>query len=139
MSLISINTNPSGKQLAVFGATWLVVFGAAGVMLLRRGAPLPAVLAVWIAAAAVPVVGAVLPRLLRGVYVGMSYAAMPIGVVVSFLLLAAVYYLLLTPIGLVMRLLGHDPMSRKFPSGLDSHWLPRDTRGQDVRRYFRQF
>jgi hypothetical protein len=38
----------------------------------------------------------------------------------------------------VMRLMGHDPMSRKFPSAQASHWLARDTRGQDVRRYFRQ-
>jgi hypothetical protein len=138
MSLIRINTNPSGKQLAVFGATWVVVFGAVGAILMRRGAPLPAVVGVWIAAAAVPAVGAAWPRLLRLVYVGMSYAAMPIGVVVSFLLLAAVYYLLLTPIGLAMRLLGHDPMSRKFPSDQASHWLPRRA-DEDVRRYFRQF
>ena len=138
MGLIRINTNPSRRQLAVFGLTWLAVFGMVGALLLRRGLPLPAAVAVWVAAVGVPAVGAVLPGVLRWVFVGMSYAAMPIGVVVSLVLLAVVYYLVLTPIGLARRLFGGDPMGRKFPSHEPTHWLSRRS-AEDVRRYFRQF
>ncbi len=38
---------------------------------------------------------------MRAVFVGMSYLAWPIGFVVSHVILALVYYLVFTPIGLV--------------------------------------
>jgi len=138
MGLIRINTNPSRKQLAVFGATWLCFFGAMGAIVLRKGGSPVAAGVLWAVAAGVPAAGWCVPALLRGVYVGMAYAVWPVGAVLSVVLLAGVYYLVFTPIGLVMRLCGHDPMERTFPSGRDSHWQPR-RQTDDVRRYFRQF
>ena len=138
MALIPINRNPSRKQLAVFGVTWLLFFGVAGWLALARGGSLPGACVLWSLAAVVPAIGWLVPAFLRAVYVAMAYAAWPIGAAVSVLLLAAVYYLVLTPTGLLMRLLGRDPMERKFPSDQQSHWQPRAP-VEDVRRYFRQF
>ena len=55
----------------------------------------------------------------------MSYATYPVGFVISHVVLALVYFLVLTPIGLTMRLFGHDPLSRKFDPGARSYWKPR--------------
>jgi hypothetical protein len=83
-------------------------------------------------------VGLAVPSFLRYVYVGMAYLAFPIGWVVSHLVLAAVYYLVLTPVGLLLRGFRYDPMNRRFDPHAESYWTPRES-ADDVQRHFRQF
>src|SRR3989304_6914976 len=120
MSLIRIDHNPSRRQLAIFGAVLLVFFTVVGIVMHARGVSAMATVSVWIAAAGVPVMGWTAPSFLRIVYLGMAYLALPIGFVVSYLLLAAIYYLVLTPTGLLMRMLGHDPINRRFAAPPES-------------------
>jgi hypothetical protein len=49
-----------------------------------------------------------------------------------------IYYLILTPIGLAMRLFGYDPMRMRRVVGTGSLWIERPKK-IDVRRYFRQY
>jgi hypothetical protein len=63
---------------------------------------------------------------------------MPLAWSVSTLLLVLVYYLVLSPIGLVLRLFGRDPMHRKLDRDATSYWVKRD-QAVDPDRYFRQF
>ncbi len=138
MKLIQINRNPSRSQLAVFGAIWLVFFGVVGAIVLREIGSIGTTTAFWAAAVLVPAIGCVVPGFLRIVNVSMAYAVFPIGLVVSSTILAIVYYVVLTPIGVIMRLFRYDPMNRRFDSGADTYWHPRE---QDDRlnRCFRQF
>jgi len=138
MSMISINRNPSRRQLAVFGATWLVFFGAIGALVLHASGRLPLACAFWTAAVVVPLVGWIRPPLLRWTYVVMAYSALPLGWVVSHLLLAAIYFLLLTPAGLIMRLVGYDPMTRRLEPDAKTYWTPREE-PEDAGRYFKQY
>ena len=39
-------------------------------------------------------------------------------------LLIAVYYLLVTPAGLLSRLVGRDPLARRWDRGARSYWIP---------------
>ena len=87
----------------------------------------------------VPVVGWLAPSFMRLVFLGMSYAAWPIGFVVSHVVLAMVYYLVMTPIGLVMRLFGYDPMTRHRMGRWTSCWVERTGRARGPESYFRQF
>lgn len=124
MSLIRINRNPSGRQLAVFAGAWLVLAGALGAREWLHGRATVAEI-LWALAASVPLAGVVSREALRLVYLGLSYATRPIGAVVSVVTLAAVYYLALAPVGLTMRLFGRDPLSRKFEPGAPTYWMPR--------------
>ena len=136
--MIQINRHPTSRQLNQFGFIWLgfvAFFGA--VAWFKFSAPSVAV-GLWIAAVVVPVVGWVYRPFMRVVFVGMSYAAWPIGFVVSHLVLAAVYYLVVTPIGLVMRLFRYDPMSRRRSADGGSRWVERDG-SRTAESYFRQF
>ncbi|GAG37655.1 unnamed protein product, partial [marine sediment metagenome] len=54
------------------------------------------------------------------------------------LILAIVYYFVLTPIGLCMRLVGYDPMNRRFDRNTQTYWTPSET-NNDIKAYFRQF
>jgi hypothetical protein len=136
MSLIRIERNPNGRQLLVFGSAWLVFLGLWGVSAWRRGHPAQAE-TLWVLAAAVPFAGLASRKVLRHVYVGMSYVTYPVGVVASSIVLALVYFLALTPIGLTMRLFGHDPLTRKFEPRAASYWKPRN-KNKTPESYFNQ-
>jgi len=64
-------------------------------------------------------------------------AAAPIGWGVSAVLLSLVYLLILTPIGLLRRLGGADPLTRRFEGG-PSYWIERP-KPVDRRREYRQY
>ena len=74
----------------------------------------------------------------RPIYLGWMYAVFPIGWVISHTVLALTYYLVLTPIGLLMRGLGRDPMERRFDRDGETYWTPHEP-SEDPARYFRQF
>ena len=138
MSLIKINRNPPRSQLAVFGLIWLVFFAGFGALMLWRGRPWSLVGPVWVMAAVVPAIGWIVPAFMRIVYLGMAYLTFPIGFVLSFVLMVIIYYLVLTPVGLIMRIVGYDPIRRAFEPKAQSYWIARS--GDDsAKRYFRQF
>jgi hypothetical protein len=64
-----------------------------------------------------------------------SAAALVVGWCVSHVLLVAVYFLVLTPIGFLLRLF-RDPMELRFEREASSYWFPREA--VDSGRYFRQ-
>lgn len=74
----------------------------------------------------------------RFIYRTWMFAALPIGWTFSHVILAAIYYGVITPIGLALRLTGHDAMRRRFDPNASSYWLPRRVPA-DPARYFRQF
>jgi hypothetical protein len=74
----------------------------------------------------------------RRLYFGWMYAAMPVGWTISHLVLGLVYYFVLTPVGLAMRLAGNDPMKRKPDPKAESYWIERKP-NPDPTRAFRQF
>jgi hypothetical protein len=137
MALLDINWSPSRKELRQFAAIWLVFFAALGVWWWYDGSATVARW-LWIAAVAVGLPGLVMPALMRPIYVGWMAAAFPIGWVVSHLLLGTLYFLILTPIGLLLRLLGNDPMNRELDRAAKTYWVEHRT-GDDPSTYFRQF
>jgi hypothetical protein len=68
-----------------------------------------------------------------------SLLFLPLAWSVSSLLLVLVYYGVLTPIGLVLRLVGRDPLHREFDRSAASYWVKRDEMAVDPDRYFCQF
>ena len=61
--------------------------------------------------------GLLWPRVIRPVYVGWMVLAFPIGWTVSQAMLAVMFYGLFTPIGLLFRLIGRDPLHRARRAG----------------------
>ena len=139
MPLLRIQRDPSRGQLAVFAAAWAVVLSVVGLYVLVRGGSHGGATACFLAALAVPALGWLSPPLLRLVYLGAVFAAWPIGWVLSHVVLALVYYGLLTPTGVVMRLLGRDPLERRFEPAAESYWTRREPPDDAPDRPFRQF
>jgi Saxitoxin biosynthesis operon protein SxtJ len=136
MALLEIKWKPSPRELKQFAAIWIGFFALIGISCLVRKGLTPAVV-LWLVAG-VGFLEFVRPGFMRPIYVLWMALALPIGWTVSHLLLLAVYYLVLTPIGLIMRLLRHDPLERRFDRLAKSYWTPHDPSAQPS-RYFKQF
>ena len=59
--------------------------------------------------------------------------------VTSPLILATMFYLLITPIGILMRAFGRCPIDKKFNAQLSSYWIARDPPGPDPESMRNQF
>lgn len=139
MSIVPINRHPTKKQLNQFGFIWLGFITFFGAMAWFKFGNPTAASYLWVAAVVVPIIGWLVPAFMRLVFVGMSYAAWPIGFVVSHVVLALVYYLVMTPIGVLMRLFGYDPMARHSNQADSSFWVERIGSSRRTDAYFRQF
>ena len=67
----------------------------------------------------------------------MAFAA-ALGYVNSRVLLSLMYYLVVTPIGVVLRLTGHDPLHRR-EGQRESYWVPREIPRQSSSGFERPF
>lgn len=134
---MKINRHPSARLLRQFGLICCVFLSGFGAAALWRGSPQTA-LGLWLAAAMVAMESWLAPLRLRALFLILSYAALPIGLVVGYSSLALVYFLVITPIGLVLRWAGHDAMSREPGKSAKSYWSERPE-PREVTSYYRQF
>ena len=120
--MISVQWNPGTKQLRQFAGIWFPAFlGLVGWLVGTKTGHWGIVQLGWAAGALLSAAGVVHPPLIRPVFVGLILLTYPIGWVVSHLLLGAIFFLLFLPIGLMLRITGHDPLQLKAPSG-NSLW-----------------
>jgi len=120
--MISIPWNPERKQLRQFAGIWFPAFCAlVGWIVGKKTGHWGVVELAWMVCGAMALAGFIFPPLIRPVFVGWILLTYPIGLVVSHLLLGAIFYLLFLPIGLALRLTGHDPLQLKPPAG-NSLW-----------------
>jgi hypothetical protein len=138
MQWSDIQFRPPVKTLRQFAGLWLACFGglAAWEGLARGHTALAAAFAAL--ALTVGPLGLIRPQLVRPIYVAWMILAFPIGWTISQVIVALVFYGLFTPIALVFRLIGRDPLHRARRPGLETYWTPKPT-ATDPRRYFRQF
>jgi hypothetical protein len=136
--MLKIRRNPSRRELAWFGLALTLFFGVVGAIVLWRTGSTQAARALWIAGGAVFTLYYTVPPLRRPLYIGWSYLTFPLGWLLSYLALITVFYGVLTPIGLLLRLLGRDPLGRRRAGEGSSSWVARPP-PPDSSRYFRQF
>ncbi len=139
MALIEINKNPSKNELRRFALIWFPLFFVVVATLVFhkthswRNAALilgPALI--------LSVISYIWLGIAKTIYISWMYASYPIGWVVSHILLGLIYFVVLTPIGVIMKLFGHDPLQRSFQPEASSYWVARDA-NNDPARYLRQF
>jgi Saxitoxin biosynthesis operon protein SxtJ len=138
MAVIEMNWRPSNRDLRVFAVVQLIVAGVVGWLLHRRLGWDAAAIAVAGSSCAATVVGFVSPQILRPLFVAWMLAAFPLGWLMSHLLLACVYYGVVTPIGFALRLSGRDSLQLRSKPDIGTYWVTRPE-SPDSSRYFRQF
>jgi hypothetical protein len=136
--MLPINRNPGVRELRSFARIWLPAFVAllGGVLYWRVDQPTAAIL-VWGVGAAVAVAVLANRTVARAVFVALLIVTYPIGLVISTVALAILFYVVFTPLGWGMRVMGRDPL-RLRARGARSDWQP-VTQNDDPDRAFRQF
>ena len=81
--------------------------------------------------------GIAVPRSIRWLFSMVTTVTLPIGFVVSELMLIVLYFGVITPLAFALRVLGRDPLDRSIDREAATHWVQHRDVG-DASRYFRQ-
>lgn len=136
MTWSSIPLNPSRRMLRQFAAAWLVFFAALALrQILARHHPTDGLVLAGIAL--IGVLGLLLPRSIRWLFIGATVLTFPIGWVMSQLVLAFMFFVIVTPIALFFRLRQRDELKLKV-SDKESYWVHRE-KPPEPARYLKQY
>jgi hypothetical protein len=139
MAMLEINWKPSQRELRQFAGIWFPAFFAlVGYWVFRKTGSLPVAGTIWGVGALASAVAFVVPAVAQRLWVIWMCAAFPIGWTVSHVLMGAIFYLVVTPIGFLLRLAGRDSMGRKFDPDVTTYWVPHRP-PEKTESYFRQF
>lgn len=138
MRFADIPRSPEARVLRQFALLWLVLVAALALWQYLAGGGWLVAAALGLLAATVGLAGLARPALVRPVFVGWLMLTFPLGWLVSHAVLAIVYYLLITPLGLAMQCCGRDPLRLRRPVGADSYWQARG-QSDEARRHLRQY
>ena len=140
MAVIEIDWRPDDRKLRQFAVVLLFSLGLAGAVAAWKLASVrhPAPITLWVLGVALAAIGLAAPKWIRPIYIVWMAAALPFGWVMSHVALSIIYFLVVTPIGLVFRLIGRDFMHRRFDRAAESYWIKRGLPGKAA-DYFRQF
>jgi uncharacterized membrane protein YciS (DUF1049 family) len=145
--IVELNFDPDERTLRQFG--FIALFGFSVLALLAfferaifafgLGQARPAVaLTLGILSVCALAFSLLWPRGNWPLYVGLSVVTFPIGFVLSYVILAILFFLVIAPIGALLRVLGRDPLARGYdPSALSYFQKCRPARPKA--HYFRQF
>lgn len=136
--MIDLNLKPRTKVLRQFSLIWLLLFVGLGIYNHLNGAGHSTRSVVFLAAASLGVIGLIWPIVIRPIYQAAIIVTFPIGWVVSQVVLIVMYYGIVTPLGLILRCMHPDPLTRDKQPNATSYWLDK-TQPADLRSYFRQY
>ena len=76
--------------------------------------------------AGIALVGVVFPAAVRWLFFVWMALGLVLGTIVTGIILAVVFIVAVTPIGLIMRATGRDPLNRKLDPDAPTYWLPKE-------------
>ena len=139
MALIEFHRDPTFRQVRQFALGWLpaLCVVAAGWSAARYGSWSGAV-AFLVAAAAGMLVGLLAPAVMRALLIAWLAVTFPLAWIIAHGLMVVVYFCVITPVGLIQRVCGLDPLASRFDRGASTYWVRRQP-PPDVVDYFRPF
>lgn len=137
MQWSDVTRAPSRTHLRQFAALCLVIFGSMAAWRWTHGRHDTSTIVLGAAALLVGIPGVIAPMVVRPIYTAWMIAAFPIGWTVSRLILGIIFFLVITPIGMVFRLTGRDAMARTRSSA-PTYWGSKQQPG-GLAEYLRQF
>jgi hypothetical protein len=127
---------PTARALALFVATPLLLSGGVAALLRWRSGASTLPLALLTVGALGSLVLWLAPGLRRPAHDAWMRVVRPVGRALTALLLGLVYLVSVAPVGLLMRLVGRDPLTRRLDRAAPTYWQERP-RASDVEDAFR--
>jgi hypothetical protein len=125
------------KELRDFGITLGAVCGLFGALLFWRGR---SSYMTFVTLCGVFLVSGVLfPTILKPLQrIWMAFSLL-LGWIMTRIILVMLFYLVITPLGVIRRLLSKDSLIRKLNEQCDTYWIEKEQVTQDHKRYENQF
>ena len=138
MLLDEIRDIRSGKiELRKFGITLGIVFGLLGGLFFWRGKSYYFFL--FILSGFFLFFGLILPLLLKPIHKVWMTLALILGSIMTRVILSILFYLIITPLGLISKLAGKDFLDLKFDKSAHSYWILRKKTAFEKANYEKQF
>lgn len=131
----SNSTDP--KDIRKFGTVALLFFGSLCALGFITNKPIPAYLFGFLSFLGLGFV--LIPSPLKPVYIAWLKIAHLIGRIITTLMLAFAYYLVITPSALIKRLFGGRPLPVKPDKNASSYWVDRSEPAQPKERFLKRY
>ncbi len=93
----------------------------------------------WQIGVALAVVGVLVPPVVRPLYYAWMTMALALGYVMTRVVLTLFFFLILTPVAVIFRLIGRDALHRKLDRDAQSYWIPKQYLIADRSRFEKFF
>ena len=93
----------------------------------------------WQIGVALAVLGSLLPAVVKPLYYAWMSMAVVLGYVMTRVILTIFFFLVLTPVALVFRLIGRDALHRKIDRDAASYWIRKEYLIEDKTRFEKFF
>lgn len=131
------NIRSGKKDLRKFGLTIGIALGIFGGLFLWRGKEHYDIL--FYIAGAFILLGLVAPIILKPIQKVWMTLAIILGWVMTRVILCILFYVIVTPIGLISRLFGRGFLDLKFDENARTYWVPKQSSRIDKSDYEKQF
>ena len=131
------NIRRTQRDYRNFGLTMGIVFGVIGVVLFFKTSGLYPWF--WAIGSLFIILGLIFPVLLKPLYWPWMVFAVILGWFMTRLILAVLFYLVITPIGLITRILGKLSFDPRWRQETDSYWSPMPTSGDTPADHEKQY
>jgi hypothetical protein len=140
MAVLELKYDATPRELRLFTLLWLpAAFAVFGLVTWYWSGSLRVPVVLWSAGAVLGVLGTLAPTFGRVVFILWMTLTYPIGWVMSHLILGVIYFLVLTPIGLLLRVSGRDALKLGFDRSATTYWTERPSSDDDLESYFRGY
>jgi hypothetical protein len=141
-----VNWNPDINERKKFGKTLIIGFPVLSIVLLLLGWITSGSLnknleiACWIfcVGVALGLVSYFLPQFSKPIYQTWYFVGCCLGFVISNLLFSLMFFLVITPIGLIRRIFSKDSFPKTFDKSKKTYWNDAE-QTDDMARYYKQF
>lgn len=134
----AVEIDPTPRDLWILAIVFLVILSAIGAYSLFISGKWTG--KIWIGAGVILFALRFIPPVFRLIYRMWIRLAVILGYFVSRILLTLVFIFVVTPTGLIRRMMGKDPMERKLDPDAKTYWSPKTDRPeQTIERYEKQF
>lgn len=132
-----VNWRPDARELRRFAIAMLLGFSLLGLLSVWRASGISTLAIVLWITGLVLATAAFVPKLGRVAYLSVYLPSSIMGYVVSHVILTLMFFLLITPLGIILRLMGKDPLQQRHQKHKTA-WTPvKQVKNEDS--YYRQF
>lgn len=127
------------SSIRKFGLTMAIALSIIGAIIFFKGSQPENAYWFWLIAGLFLIIGLLMPAALRPIHKMWMGLAFVLGWFVSRLILSILYYLVITPISLVLKMSSKDLLQLKIDKNASSYWIKRQSEERGPEKYEKLF